>query len=101
MELDARTTLLVQISAAAATNALAALRSAVTDAKTLGISAEEIRQTINLALEIQEQPMSHTRHLMDQLLRESARKSQGAHNHAHSDHAHEHGPGCNCGSHHS
>jgi hypothetical protein len=97
MELDARTTLLVQISAAVATNSLAALRSAVTDAKALGITPEEIRKTVSLAIEIQEQPVSHTRHLMDQLLREPARK---AHKNPDPSH-HDHGPGCNCGSHHS
>ncbi len=97
MELDARTTLLIQISASAATNSLATLRSAVTDAKALGVTAEEIRKTINLALEIQELPISHTRHLLDQLLREPVRKSDDKPKH---DHQHIHGPGCNCGSHH-
>ena len=94
MELDTRSTLIAQISAAAATNALAALRIAVTDAKALGMTPEEIRQVIRLAQEIQEQPLSHTRHLLDQLLREPIRKPQKpTQEHAH----HEHGPNCNCG----
>ena len=97
MELDARTTLLIQISASAATNSLATLRSAVTDAKVLGVTSDEIRKTMSLALEIQAQPVSHTRHLMDQLLREPVRKSDEKLKHAHQ---HIHGPGCNCGSHH-
>jgi hypothetical protein len=95
MELDSRTTLLVQISAAAATNALSALRTAVTEAKALGITSEEIRKTMNLALEIQNQPIDHTRHLMDQLLREPLRKKEEDHKALHV-----HGTGCNCGSHH-
>lgn len=96
MELDARTILLIQISASAATNSLASLRSAVTDAKALGVTSDEIRKTMSLALEIQEQPVSHTRHLMDQLLREPVRKPDVKPKSAH---PHVHGPGCNCGSH--
>lgn len=96
MELDSRTTLLIQISAAVATNSLAALRSAVTDAKALGVTPEEIRKTMDLATEIREQPASHTRHLMDQLLKEPLRKA-----HKQDGHHHDHGPHCNCGSHHS
>lgn len=95
MELDSRTTLIVQISAAVATNALAALRASITDAKALGMSSEEIRQIVKIAQEVQEQPLSHTRHLIDQLLRESVRKPQ---EHTHD---HVHGPNCNCGQHHS
>ena len=93
MELDTRTTLIVQISAAVATNALAALRTSVTDAKALGISSEEIRQIVKIAQEVQDQPLSHARHLLDQLLREPIRKPQ--------EHTHEHvhGPNCNCGQH--
>jgi alkylhydroperoxidase/carboxymuconolactone decarboxylase family protein YurZ len=92
MALDARTTLLVQISAAAATNSLAALRSAVTDAKSLGVTSEEIQKTVSLAIEIQEQPVSHTRHLVSQLLREPVRKTEDKKDSVH----HNHGPGCNC-----
>ncbi|AHF07296.1 hypothetical protein [Desulfitobacterium metallireducens] len=95
MELDTRTTLIIQISAAVATNALASLRASVTDAKALGISSDEIRQIVKIAQEVQEQPLSHTRHLLDQLLREPIRKSQ---EHTH-DHEHIHGPNCNCGHH--
>lgn len=74
MELDEKTTLLVKISAAAATNALASLRSSMTDAKALGVPHEILRQTVELALEIQQQPYSHTQHLTDQLLREPVKK---------------------------
>lgn len=95
MELDARTILLIQISASAATNSLATLRSAVTDAKALGVTSDEIRKTMSLSLEIQEQPISHTRHLMDQLLREPIQKTN-----VKPSPPHVHGPGCNCGSHH-
>ncbi|WP_425808004.1 hypothetical protein ACHOLT_10485 [Desulfitobacterium sp. Sab5] len=94
MELDTHTLLAVQISAAVATNALAALRAAVTDAKEFGMSSEEIRQIMKTAQDIQEQPLSHTRHLMDQLLRETKKKT-----HDHSDHDHVHGPNCGCGHH--
>lgn len=97
MELDSRTTLIVQISAAVATNALSALRASVTDAKALGMSAEEIRQIVKTAQEVQDQPVSHARHLLDQLLREPIRKPQ-AQSH---DHNHVHGPHCGCGHHHS
>lgn len=93
MELDTRTTLIVQISAAVASNALAALRASVTDAKALGMSSEEIRQIVKIAQEVQDQPLSHARHLLDQLLREPVRKPQ---EHTHD---HVHGPNCNCGHH--
>lgn len=99
MELDSRTTLIVQISAAVATNALSALRASVTDAKALGMSAEEIRQIVKTAQEVQDQPVSHARHLLDQLLREPIRKPQ-AQSHDHN-HNHVHGPHCGCGHHHS
>lgn len=100
MDLDQKTTLLIQISAAAATNALASLRSAVTDAKALGVPNETLRQTIELALEIQQQPLSHTRNLTDQLLREPITKKTTSQNGASPIH-HVHGHGCNCGHHHS
>lgn len=93
MELDTRTTLIVQISAAVASNALAALRASVTDAKALGMSSEEIRQIVKIAQEVQDQPLSHAHHLLDQLLRELVRKPQ---EHTHD---HVHGPNCNCGHH--
>ncbi|MEA4902395.1 carboxymuconolactone decarboxylase family protein [Desulfitobacterium sp.] len=93
MELDTRTTLIVQISAAVATNALAALRSSVTDAKAQGISSEEIRQIVKIAQDVQEQPQSHARHLLDQLLREPVRNPQKP------TPDHVHGPNCNCGHH--
>lgn len=99
MELDSRTTLIVQMSAAVATNALAALRASVTDAKALGMSAEEIRQIVKIAQEVQDQPLSHARHLLDQLLREPIRKPQD-HSSEHT-HDHVHGPNCGCGHHHS
>lgn len=100
MELDTRTLLTAQISAAVATNALAALRAAVTDAKEFGMSPEEIRQIMKVAQDILEQPLSHTRHLMDQLLREPKKKSAAPsdHDHVH-DHNHVHGPNCGCGHH--
>lgn len=92
MELDRKTTLLIQIAAAAATNALASLRAAVTDAKSLGVSNEIIRQTIDLALEIQQQPLSHTRHLTEQLLREPAKSLKKS--------SHDHNCTCGCNHHH-
>lgn len=102
MELDKKTTLLIQISAAAATNALANLRSYVTDAKALGVPSETLRQTIELALEIQQQPLSHTRHLTDQLLREPAKKkATGQDGAAPTLHVHGGGCGCGCNHHHN
>lgn len=99
MEIDQKTQLLLQISAAAAANALAALRSAATDAKALGIPKEVIRQTIELGLEVQQQSLSHTQHLTNQLMRESIKTSQkdGA---THSHHGGGCGGGCGCGHHH-
>lgn len=100
MELDTRTLLTAQISAAVATNALASLRAAVTDAKAFGMTSEEIRQIMKVAQDIQEQPLSHTRHLMDQLLREPKHKPQDQSNHDHNhEHDHVHGPNCSCGHH--
>ena len=94
MSLDQHTTLLIKISAAVATSSLAALRAAVTDAKDAGISNEEIQQTMNVAQEIQGESQSHTKHLMNQLLREP-KTSTTKHSHAHNDHAH--GSNCSCG----
>lgn len=102
MELDTRSTLIAQISAAVASNALATLRASVTDAKTQGMTSEEIRQIVTIAQEVQEQPLSHAQHLMDQLLREPIRKPQESiheHSHDHDHHLHVHGPNCNCGHH--
>lgn len=89
MSLDQRTIIAAQISAAVACNALAALRVAVTEALTLGLNPEEIREILALAQEVQQQPISHAAHLTDQLLREPKKTP---HNHS----AH-----CNCGKDHS
>ena len=89
MSLDQRTIIMTQISAAVACNALAALRLAVSEALTLGISPEEIQEVVALAKDIQEQPISHVSHLMDQLLRESKKLT------------HEHSANCDCGKHHA
>jgi len=70
MSLDQRTIVIAQISAAVACNALAALRIAVTEAFTLGIKPEEIREVLALSKAIQDQPISHVTHLVDQLLHE-------------------------------
>lgn len=89
MSLDQRTTVITQISAAAACNTLAALRLAVTEALSIGISPEEIQEVLALAKDIQQQPISHVTHLMDQLLRETKKTT-------HKNSAH-----CNCGGHHA
>jgi DNA-binding transcriptional MerR regulator len=88
MSLDQRTIVVAQISAAVACNALAALRLAVTEALTIGLSPEEIREILALVKEIQQQPISHVAHLTDQLLRESKKT------------AHQHSAHCDCGRHH-
>ena len=87
MSLDQRTIVVTQISAAVACNALAALRLAVTEAFTLGIKPEEIREVLVLAKAIQQQPISHVTHLVDQLLREPKKSP------------HEHSADCTCGNH--
>ena len=87
MSLDPRTIVVTQISAAVACNALAALRLAVTEAFTLGIKPEEIREVLVLAKAIQQQPISHVTHLVDQLLREPKKSP------------HEHSADCACGNH--
>lgn len=89
MSLDSRTVLITRISAAAACSALAALRWHVTEALTLGISPEEIQEILTLAKDIQQQPMTHATHLIDQLLRESKQP------------AHKHSAHCDCGGHHA
>ena len=87
MSLDQRTIVVTQISAAVACNALAALRLAVTEALTLGLSPEEIQEILTLSKEIQQQPISHVTHLVDQLLRELKKPT------------HEHSADCGCGNH--
>jgi hypothetical protein len=87
MSLDPRTIVVTQISAAVACNALAALRLAVTEALTLGIKPEEIREVQDLSKAIQQQPISHVTHLVDQLLREPKKST------------HEHSAHCGCGNH--
>ena len=87
MSIDARTIVITQISAAVACNALAALRLAVTEALTLGIKHEEIREVLALSKAIQEQPISHVTHLVEQLMREPKKST------------HEHSEHCTCGNH--
>ena len=87
MSLDQRTIVVTQISAAVACNALAALRLAVTEALTLGIKPEEIREILALAKDIQQQPISHVTHSIDQLLREPKKST------------HQHSADCSCGNH--
>lgn len=87
MSLDPRTIIVTQISAAVACNALAALRVALTEALKLGIKPEEIREILTLAKAIQDQPISHVTHLVDQLLREPKKST------------HDHGAHCGCGNH--
>ena len=87
MSLDQRTIVLTQISAAVACNALAALRLAVTEALTLGLKPEEIREVVDLAKAIQQQPISHVTHLVDQLMREPKKAT------------HEHSAHCACDNH--
>jgi alkylhydroperoxidase/carboxymuconolactone decarboxylase family protein YurZ len=86
MSIDQRTTLITQIAAAAAANAMPALRLAVTAALADGFGKEEIQAILDLATEIQQQPASHTFHLAKQLLREPAKKSSTPHS-----------AGCSCG----
>ena len=85
MSLDQRTIIVTQISAAVACNALAALRLAVTEALSLGLTPEEIREILALATAIQQQPISHVTHLVDQLLREPKKST------------HVHSADCACG----
>lgn len=87
MSLDPRTIVVTQISASVACNALAALRLAVTEALSLDIKPEEIREVLALAKSIQEQPISHVTHLVDQLLREPKKST------------HDHSANCGCGNH--
>ena len=87
MSLNQRTIVLTQISAAVACNALAALRLSITEALSLGIKTEEVKEVLTLAKAIQEQPISHVTHLVDQLLREPKKST------------HEHSAHCGCGNH--
>lgn len=89
MSLDSRTVVITQISAAAACNALAALRLHVTEALTMGLSPEEIQEILTLAKDIQQQPITHVTHLIDQLLRETKKTT------------HKHSAHCDCGGHHA
>lgn len=89
MSLDSRTIVITRISAAAACNALAALRIHVTDALTMGISPEEIQDILTIAKEIQQQPITHVTRLIDQLLRETKKTTP------------KHSAHCDCGGHHA
>lgn len=89
MSLDHRTTIVAQISAAVACNALAALRLAITEGLDVGLTKTEIQAVINLAKDVQQQPISHVSHLTNQILRDPQKKT------------HEHSAHCGCGGHHS
>lgn len=88
MSLDQRTIIAAKISAAVACNALAALRVAVSEGSTVGLSPEEIQEIVVLAKDIQQQPILHTNHLMEQILRDLKKKT------------HVHSSDCGCGHHH-
>lgn len=90
MSLDQRTIILAQVSAAVACNALATLRIKLTEALNLGITPEEIQEVLSLAKEIQEKPISHVTHLVNQVLREPKKQTD---NNAQC--------GCGCDGHHS
>jgi hypothetical protein len=85
MSIDQRTSIIVQLSAAAAVNSLPALRTAITAALGEGFSKEEIQAILDQVTEIQQQPISHTQHLVHQMLREPAKKPSA------------HTSGCSCG----
>lgn len=89
MSLDHRTIIVTQISAAVACNALAALRVAISDALKVGLNPEEIYEILTLAKEIQQKPIDHVTHLIDQLLREPKKTP------------HVHSANCGCDHHHS
>ena len=101
MALDQRSTLIAQIAAAAAANALTELRFALTEGLAAGFSKDEIQTILKLAQDIQTQPQTHARQMAEQILREPATKTPGQ---AHSDHKHTglkqavhvHGPNCGC-----
>lgn len=76
MSLDEKTIVLSQVSAAIACNALATLRIVLTKALSLGITPEEIEEVLSLAKEIQQQPISHVSHLVNQLLREPKKQAE-------------------------
>lgn len=86
MELEQRTKIIVQISAAAAANALPTLRLAVTEGLNTGISKEEIQSIIKEALAIQKQPFSYTENMVNQLFREPKKTN----------HVHVHSADCGC-----
>lgn len=88
MSLDQRTIIVAQLSAAVACNALAALRLAANEALRVGLSPEEIQEILALAKDIQQQPISHMTHLIEQLLRDSKKKP------------HVHTADCGCDHHH-
>lgn len=89
MSLDQRTTIVAQISAAVACNALAALRLAITEGLSIGLTKAEVQEVISLAKDVQQQPISHVSHLADQMFREPKNKP------------HEHSSHCGCNGHHS
>jgi len=89
MSLDQRNTIVAQISAAVACNALAALRLAITEGLNAGFTKAEIQEILSLAKDVQQQPISHVTHLTDQILREPKKKP------------HEHSAHCGCNGHHS
>ncbi|EHQ88167.1 carboxymuconolactone decarboxylase family protein [Desulfosporosinus youngiae] len=89
MSLDRRTTVIAQISAAVACNALAALRLAITEGLDAGLTKAEIQEVIRLAKDVQQQPISHVSHLTDQIFRDPKKKP------------HEHSAHCGCGGHHA
>lgn len=61
---------IAQIAAAAAANAMPALRLAVADGLEQELTQAEIQAILNIAYEIQKQPAQHTQQLARQLLRE-------------------------------
>ncbi len=90
MSLDQRSTVVAQISAAVACNALAALRLAITEGLNVGLTKVEIQDVVSLAKDVQQQPISHVTHLIDQILREPKKQPQ----------THKHSANCGCNGHH-
>ena len=86
--LDNKTAIAVQIAAAAASNAMPALRLAVSKALEGELSREEIEAVLDIAQEIQIQPSQHTQNLAHQLLREPIAKKPVVHE-----------ANCSCGCH--
>lgn len=105
MGLDPKTEMLVRLSAAVASNALVGIRETFTKALKSGVTVDDIQETITLALQIQQQPITHSEHLIHQLFRESKKKNTTQdlinHNHDHEKHDHNHdhvnSSGCGCG----